>query len=112
MAAFIAYDVEKKLSKHPEKWGTGIIEGVAAPEGANNSAAGGGMVPLLTLGIPPSAPLAVLLGAFMLHGLRPGPLPVRAEPPVCVGIDSQHVCRERYVARTEFALLWDCGPDW
>lgn len=86
VAAFIAYDVEKKLSKHPEKFGTGIIEGVAAPEGANNSAAGGGMVPLLTLGIPASPPLAVLLGALMIHGLRPGPLLFEQNPQFVWGL--------------------------
>ncbi|MHB0871240.1 MAG: tripartite tricarboxylate transporter permease [Chloroflexota bacterium] len=80
VASFIAYDVEKKCSKHPELFGTGVIEGVAAPEGANNSASGGGMVPLLTLGIPASAPLAVLMGALMIHGLRPGPLLFQQDP--------------------------------
>jgi len=80
IAAFICYDVEKKCSKHPEKFGQGAIEGVAAAEGANNSAVGGGLVPLLTLGIPPSAPLAVLLGALMIHGLRPGPLLFEQNP--------------------------------
>jgi len=80
VAAFICYDVEKKWSKHPEKFGQGVIEGVAAPEGANNSAVAGGLVPLLTLGIPPSAPLAVLLGALMIHGLRPGPLLFEQNP--------------------------------
>ncbi len=80
VAAFICYDLEKKLSKHPEKFGEGAIEGVAAAEGANNSAVGGGMVPLLTLGIPPSAPLAILLGALMIHGLRPGPLLFEQNP--------------------------------
>jgi putative tricarboxylic transport membrane protein len=74
VAAFIAYDVEKKVSREPERFGRGAIEGVAAPEGANNSAVAGGMVPLLTLGLPPSAPLAVLLSSLMLHGVRPGPL--------------------------------------
>ncbi|MHB0869288.1 MAG: tripartite tricarboxylate transporter permease [Chloroflexota bacterium] len=86
VAAFIAYDVEKKVSKHPEKFGTGVIEGVAAPEGANNSAAGGGMVPLLTLGIPTSAPLAVLLGALTIHGLRPGPLLFQQNPEFVWGL--------------------------
>ncbi len=74
VASFIAYDVEKKVSREPERFGHGAIEGVAAPEGANNAAVAGGMVPLLTLGLPPSAPLAVLLSALMLHGVRPGPL--------------------------------------
>lgn len=80
VSAFIAYDVEKKVSSHPEKFGEGAIEGVAAAEGANNAACGGGMVPLLTLGIPPSAPLAILLGALMIHGLRPGPLLFEQNP--------------------------------
>ncbi len=86
IAAFICYDVEKKCSKHPEKFGQGAIEGVAAAEGANNSAVGGGLVPLLTLGIPPSAPLAVLLGALMIHGLRPGPLLFEQNPAFVWGL--------------------------
>lgn len=80
VAAFLCYDVEKKFSKHPERFGEGAIEGVAAAEGANNSAIGGGLVPLLTLGIPPSAPLAILLGALMIHELRPGPLLFEQNP--------------------------------
>lgn len=74
VASFMAYDLEKKVSRHPEKFGSGAIEGVAAAEGANNSAVAGGMVPLMTLGLPVSAPMAVLLGALMVHGLQPGPL--------------------------------------
>jgi putative tricarboxylic transport membrane protein len=86
VAAFICYDLEKKFSKHPEKFGEGAIEGVAAAEGANNSAVGGGLVPLLTLGIPPSAPLAILLGALMIHGLRPGPLLFEQRPDFVWGL--------------------------
>ena len=74
VAAFMAYTVEQNISRHPEKFGKGAIEGVAASEGANNAAVNGAMVPLLSLGIPVSAPMAVLLGAFMIHGLRPGPM--------------------------------------
>lgn len=74
LASFMAYGVEKKLSKHPEKFGTGIVEGVAAPEASNNAAAGGSMVPLLALGIPGSATTAVMLVAFQMYGLQPGPL--------------------------------------
>lgn len=74
IATFLAYAAEKKASKHPEKFGTGIIEGVAAPEGANNAATGGALVPLLTLGIPGSGSTAVMLGALLIHGLRPGPM--------------------------------------
>lgn len=73
VVSFISYDMEKRFSKHPEKFGTGVIEAVAAPEGANNSATSGGMVPLFTLGLPTTPALAVLLGALMIQGLTPGP---------------------------------------
>ena len=86
LCSFIAYAVEKKLSKHPEKFGTGVIEGVAAPEGANNAAAGGGMVPLLTLGIPSGGATAVMLGALMIHGLRPGPMLFTTNPEFVWGL--------------------------
>jgi putative tricarboxylic transport membrane protein len=71
---FLAYDLEKRVSKNRENFGAGAIEGVAAPEGANNATTSGGFVPLLTLGIPPSPALAVLLGGLMIYGLQPGPL--------------------------------------
>lgn len=74
IGGFIAYNEAVRWSKHPEKFGTGIIEGVAAPESANNVAAGGAMIPLLALGIPGSTTTAVMLGAFQLHGVRPGPM--------------------------------------
>lgn len=73
-AAVIAYNQEVRLSKNPDAWGTGILEGVAAPETANNASVGGAMVPLLGLGIPGSSTAAVLIGAFLIHGLRPGPM--------------------------------------
>lgn len=74
VASLLGYSAAVRTSKHPEKFGTGILEGVAAPEAANNAACGGAMIPLLSLGIPGSAVTAVLIGAFMIHGLRPGPL--------------------------------------
>ncbi len=86
IASFLAYALEKKVSPHPERFGTGIIQGVAAPEGANNAAAGGAMVPLLTLGIPGSGTTAVLLGALLIHGLRPGPLLFSTSPEVVWGV--------------------------
>lgn len=86
IASFMAYAAEKKCSKHPEKFGTGVIEGVAAPEGANNAAAGGAMVPLLTLGIPGSGTTAVLMGALMIHGMRPGPMLFSAHPDFVWGL--------------------------
>jgi putative tricarboxylic transport membrane protein len=71
---FLSYAVEKKLSKHPEEFGKGAIEGVAGPEAANNASSTGTMVPLLTLGLPTSATAAILLSAFQQYGLQPGPL--------------------------------------
>ena len=73
-AAIMGYNVEKRFSKKSKMFGTGIPEGVAAPEAANNAACGGVMVPFLTLGIPGGGVTAIMLGALMLHGLRPGPL--------------------------------------
>jgi len=73
-AAMVSYSEAVRWSKEPEKFGTGLEEGVSAPEAANNAAANGAMVPLLALGIPGSATTAVLLGAFILHGIQPGPL--------------------------------------
>jgi putative tricarboxylic transport membrane protein len=86
IASFMAYGMEKKLSKHPERFGTGAIEGVASPEAANNGAAGGAMVPLLALGIPSSGTGAVLLGALLVHGLRPGPLLFKSNPTFVWGL--------------------------
>jgi putative tricarboxylic transport membrane protein len=83
---FLAYVVEKKVSKHPEKFGTGVIEGVASPETANNAYANAAMVPLLTLGIPGSPTLAVLMGAFIIHGLTPGPFLFKERPDVVWGL--------------------------
>jgi putative tricarboxylic transport membrane protein len=71
---FLSYAVEKKLTKHPEQFGKGAIEGVAGPEAANNASSTGAMVPLLTLGLPTSATAAILLSAFQQYGLQPGPL--------------------------------------
>lgn len=74
VAAFITYGEAKRSSKHPEKFGTGILEGVAAPEAGNNAATGGAMIPMLTLGVPGDAVTAVLLGALTIHGFQPGPM--------------------------------------
>ena len=74
VAAFIAYGEAKRTSKTPEQFGKGALEGVAAPESANNAATGGAMIPMLTLGVPGDAVTAVLLGALTIHGFQPGPL--------------------------------------
>ena len=80
VASMLAYATEKKISKHPEKFGTGVIEGVAAPESANNAATGGAMIPLLVLGVPGSGTAAVMMGALLVHGMRPGPLLFEKHP--------------------------------
>src|SRR4030095_14209822 len=85
LSTFIAYTVEKRMSKTPEKFGTGMIEGVAGPEAANNGATAGAMVPLLSLGIPFSPATAILLGALVVHGLQPGPLMISQRPEVFWG---------------------------
>ncbi|TAK07938.1 tripartite tricarboxylate transporter permease [bacterium] len=86
ISSFISYALEKKLSKHPERFGKGAIEGVAAPESANNSAATSSFVPLLTLGIPGNASIAMIFAALLIHGVRPGPLLVAEKPEVFWGL--------------------------
>ncbi len=86
IATFISYAVEKRLSKHPEKFGRGAIEGVASPEAANNAGAIGCYIPLMTLGIPPNVVMALLLGAFMVHGVQPGPLMMTQNPGLFWGV--------------------------
>jgi len=86
LSSFVSYAVEKKVSKTPEKFGTGMIEGVAAPESANNSAAQGAFIPLLTLGIPSNVVMAMLLGALIIHGVTPGPLLLTNHPQIFWGV--------------------------
>lgn len=85
-ASFLAYLAEKRVSKHPERFGTGAIEGVAAPESANNSASISGFAPLLALGIPGSPTTAVMLAGFMMWGIRPGPLLFQTKPDLVWGL--------------------------
>jgi putative tricarboxylic transport membrane protein len=80
ISSFVSYAIEKKVSSYPEKFGTGIIEGVAAPESANNAATGGAFIPLLTLGIPANAVMAMLLGALIIYGMQPGPMLIKDHP--------------------------------
>jgi putative tricarboxylic transport membrane protein len=86
LASFISYTTEKRMSKTPERFGQGAIEGVAGPESANNAAAGGALIPLLTLGIPSSATTAILLGAFMMYNVQPGPLLFEKHPAMVWGV--------------------------
>lgn len=77
---FMAYILEKRISRHPEKFGTGVIEGVASPESANNAYANAAMVPLLVLGVPSSPTIAIIMGAFIINGLTPGPFLFKERP--------------------------------
>ena len=83
---FLSYGLEKRLSAHPERFGTGEIEGVASPEACNNAAVGGTFIPLLSLGIPSNAMTAILLGALMIYGLTPGPLLIKNSPDLFWGV--------------------------
>jgi putative tricarboxylic transport membrane protein len=86
LASFVAYAVEKRFAKNPERFGAGAIEGVAAPESANNAAAQSAFIPLLTLGLPSNAVMALLLGALILHGVTPGPLLLTNNPEIFWGV--------------------------
>ena len=86
VASFTSYAIEKKISKHPESFGTGVIEGVASPEAANNAASEGSLVPLFSLGIPANVVMALLFGALMIHGLQPGPRLVIEHPELFWGV--------------------------
>jgi putative tricarboxylic transport membrane protein len=86
LASFLSYGIEKKLAKEPERFGKGAIEGVAGPETANNAAAGGSMIPLLSLGIPPNVVMAMLFSAFIIHGVTPGPMLIKTSPGIFWGL--------------------------
>jgi putative tricarboxylic transport membrane protein len=85
-ASFVSYAVERKLSRQPEKFGTGRIEAVAGPEAANNAAVAGSMIPMLSLGLPSNAVTALLLGALIIHGVQPGPLLMTQHPDIFWGV--------------------------
>ncbi len=88
ISSFTSYAVEKKISKFPEKFGTGMIQGVAGPETANNAAIGGAFVPLLTLAIPPTPGMALLLGCLLSYGVQVGPLLIKNSPDIFWGVVS------------------------
>jgi putative tricarboxylic transport membrane protein len=88
ISSFVSYGIERKLSRHPEEFGKGAIAGVAGPESANNSATAGAFIPLLTLGLPSNAVMAILLGALMIYDTPPGPRLVSAHPEIFWGVIS------------------------
>jgi putative tricarboxylic transport membrane protein len=86
LSTFVSYALEKKISKHPEEFGRGAVEGVAGPESANNAATAGSLVPLLAIGIPFAPATAVLMGALTIHGVQPGPLFMSQSPDIFWGV--------------------------
>ncbi|MEW6263340.1 MAG: tripartite tricarboxylate transporter permease [Thermodesulfobacteriota bacterium] len=100
ISSFTSYALEKKLSRTPGKFGHGAIAGVAGPEAANNSATGGAFIPLLTIGIPTNAVMALMLGALVIHGLQPGPLIMKEQPALFWG-----TIASMYLGNTMLLLL-------
>jgi putative tricarboxylic transport membrane protein len=86
IASFVSYAIEKRISKHPERFGTGVIEGVASPESANNAASSGAFIPLLTLGIPSNVVMAMLFAGLLIHNITPGPLLLKNHPDIFWGV--------------------------
>jgi TctA family transporter len=86
LSSFAAYSLERKLAKDPARFGNGAVEGVAGPESANNAGAQTAFIPMLTLGIPPNAVMAVMIGAMMIHGIRPGPEVLEQRPDLFWGL--------------------------
>ncbi len=86
LASFLSYAVERRVSRKPEEFGKGAVEGLAGPEAANNSGTAGAFIPLLTLGIPSNAVTALLLGALLVHGVQPGPMIIERQPELYWGV--------------------------
>jgi putative tricarboxylic transport membrane protein len=100
ISSFVSYALERRLSRHPERFGKGAIEGVAGPESANNAAASGALVPLLALGVPSGALPAVMLAALLIHGVTPGPLLIQNNPELFWGLIAS-----MYVGNTVLLIL-------
>ena len=108
VAAFMAYNEAKRWSKHPEEFGKGSVEGVAAPEAANNVVTATALVPLLSLGIPGSNSAAVLLGGFMIHGLAPGPMLFQKAPDVVYGLYGGLLTANIFMLLVGLVILTPC----
>ena len=101
ISSFVSYSVERRLSKHPERFGQGAVEGVAGPESANNSATSGAFVPMLALGLPSGAVPAIMLAAMMIHGIAPGPLLIQQQPQLFWGVIASMYVGQRGAAHPE-----------
>jgi putative tricarboxylic transport membrane protein len=100
ISSFVSYGIERRVSKHPERFGHGAIEGVAGPESANNAAATGAFVPMMALGIPTSPITAVMIAALMVHGVSPGPMLIQQQPELFWGFVAS-----MYVGNTVLLIL-------
>jgi len=110
VSSWLSYKTAKDRSKYPEKWGTGIIEGIAAPEAGNNAVCGGALIPMLTLGVPGSIPVAILMGAFLIQGLIPGPLIFIEHGPVVYGIFASLFISNFFLLAIGFLVIKYAAP--
>jgi putative tricarboxylic transport membrane protein len=106
ISSFLSYAVEKRWSRHPERFGQGAIEGVAGPESANNGAAAGSFIPLLTLGVPGNASMAMIFAALLIHGVRPGPLLVSEHPDIFWGLIASMYLGNVVLLALNLPLIW------
>jgi putative tricarboxylic transport membrane protein len=106
ISSFLSYSVEKRWSREPERFGRGAIEGVAGPESANNAAATGSFIPLLTLGVPGNASIAMIFAALLIHGVRPGPLLVTDHPDVFWGLLASMYIGNVVLLALNLPLIW------
>jgi len=106
ISSFLAYAVEKRWSRHPERFGQGAVAGVAGPESANNSAATGSFIPLLTLGVPGNASIAMIFAALLIHGVRPGPLLVTEHPDIFWGLIASMYVGNVVLLALNLPLVW------
>jgi putative tricarboxylic transport membrane protein len=104
--AYAAYSLEKKLSRDPQRFGKGAVEGVAAPEAANNAAAQAGFIPMLSLGIPPNAITAMMIGAMMIHGIAPGPQIISKQPELFWGLVASMWLGNAALVVLNLPLIW------
>ena len=106
ISSFMSYVVEKRLSKHPERFGKGEIAGVAGPEAANNSAVGGSFIPLFALGIPPNAAVAMLFAGLLIHGIQPGPFLIKEHADIFWGVIASMYIGNVMLVVLNLPLIW------
>ncbi len=104
--SFAAYSLEKKIAKDPSRFGKGAVEGVAAPEAANNAGAQAGFIPMLSLGIPPNAIMALMIGAMMIHGIQPGPQVIEKQPELFWGLVASMWIGNAMLVILNLPLIW------